>query len=267
MLIDIRDPDTYRAAHLPGAVNVPEVFFYLSQSTAEGLLELQRNFQALFSKAGVTHEKAAIFYDDNPATRYGASCRGYWLTTYLGHRRAGILDGGIRAWEKAGLPVQSGIVTPGPTAFATRPDPTIMATREDVLKALNDPAVTLLDNRDTGEWLGLTSSPYGVDFAPRKGRIPGAKWIEWYEFMDRSRGVPGFRSSQTVREICAQQGIFPDSDIIIYCFKGARASHTYVALKEAGFTKIRIYFASWNEWARDPALPIEEGFPKNRLTV
>jgi thiosulfate/3-mercaptopyruvate sulfurtransferase len=24
---------------------------------------------------------------------------------------------------------------------------------------------------------------------------------------------------------------------------------------------VKIYFGSWNEWSRDPALPIEEGFP------
>jgi len=39
--------------------------------------------------------------------------------------------------------------------------------------------------RDRVEWIGASSSPYGVDFAPRKGRLPGAIWIPWYDFMDK----------------------------------------------------------------------------------
>ncbi|MBA3004521.1 MAG: sulfurtransferase, partial [Desulfurivibrio sp.] len=42
----------------------------------------------------------------------------------------------------------------------------------------------------------------------------------------------------------------------------SRAANTYVALKLAGFTRLRVYFASWNEWARDPNLPIESGEPQ-----
>jgi len=32
--------------------------------------------------------------------------------------------------------------------------------------------------------MGSTSSPFGINFVPRKGRIPGAVWIPWYDFLD-----------------------------------------------------------------------------------
>ena len=60
---------------------------------------------------------------------------------------------------------------------------------------------------------------------------------------------------------CATVGITPDTPVIIYCCKGARASNTFVALEEAGIRNVGIYFGSWNEWSRDPSLPIEEGLP------
>ena len=47
--------------------------------------------------------------------------------------------------------------------------------------------------------------------------------------------------------------------MILYCFKGARTSNTFVALKQAGIKDVRNYFGSWNEWSRDPELPIDEG--------
>ena len=132
-----------------------------------------------------------------------------------------------------------------------------MATKEDVLEAIHDSSIILLDNRDREEWLGKSSSPYGPDFAPRKGRIPGARWIEWYEFMERPLALPAFKNKEAIQGLCASQGIKPDDDIIIYCFKGSRAANTYIALKESGFQKVRVYFASWNEWSRDLDLPID----------
>ena len=33
------------------------------------------------------------------------------------------------------------------------------------------------------------------------------------------------------------------------------------ALEETGFKNVGIYFGSWNEWSRDPSLPLEEGLP------
>ena len=47
-------------------------------------------------------------------------------------------------------------------------------------------------------------------------------------------------------------------DMIIYCFKGARAANTYIALKLAGFKHVRNYYGSWNEWSRHHELPIDD---------
>lgn len=258
VLIDIRDPVDFTDAHIPGAVNIPEVFEYLSTSDSQGLRKIHESFQNLFSQAGVTLNKRVVFYEESMDSRYGASCRGYWLLTYMGHPWVGILDGGFLAWRNENLPSDNLLVTAQPETFVVHPQPGFLVTKEEILGVLRNPEVVLLDCRDRDEWLGLSSSPYGVDFAPRKGRIPGAVWLEWYLLMDRTQKIPGFKSTEEIVAICAGMGIHPDSDIIIYCFKGARAAHTYVALKLAGFTRLRIYFASWNEWARDFSLPIEK---------
>lgn len=260
ILVDIRDQDAFGEGHLPGAVNLPEIFSFLSFSTPAGLVELRDHFAASFSRVGVSSEKKVLFYEDSFDTRYGGSCRGYWLARYLGHPDCGVLDGGFWDWLKHGYPEETTLTEPIPSCFTPRPEHGMMATRDDVQQALGDPAVVLLDNRDANEWLGLTSSPYGFDFAPRRGRIPGARWIEWYSFMDRN-AIPGFRPVEEIRALCAGQGIHLDSDIIIYCFKGSRAANTYVALRLAGFSRLRVYFASWNEWSRDPSLPIETNAP------
>ena len=42
---------------------------------------------------------------------------------------------------------------------------------------------------------------------------------------------------------------------------GALADHVLRKLKEAGVKDVRVYFGSWNEWSRDPRLPIDAGCP------
>ncbi|MDH4320431.1 MAG: sulfurtransferase [Desulfobulbaceae bacterium] len=255
-VIDIRPPAAYRQAHLPGAVNIHEVFTYLlPDSSPQGLAGMAATFTGLFAAAGVRHERPAIFYDDTIASQYGGACRGYWLLSYLGHPAAGLLAGGFSGWQENGLPVAAAVSQPPAGDFVAAPHPALLATTEEVLAALDNPDVILLDNRDEPEWLGLSSSPYGKDFAPRKGKIPGARWIEWHAFMDDTPH-PAFKPAAKILALCDKHGIMPTSDIIIYCFKGARAAHTYVALKLAGFHKLRIYFGSWNEWSRNPELPI-----------
>ena len=46
VLIDTRDPAIYAEAHIPGAVDVREVFTYLANSTPEGMAALRETFAA-----------------------------------------------------------------------------------------------------------------------------------------------------------------------------------------------------------------------------
>jgi thiosulfate/3-mercaptopyruvate sulfurtransferase len=263
VVIDTRDPDTYAKGHLPGAVNLRDIFTYLATSTPEGMEELRALFAREFGEVGLSGKETAVLYEDTMANGYGQSCRGYFLLQWLGYGKAKILHGGFHAWTEAGLPVSTEPAKPAPATFvAEAPKASLMLTKDDMIKAIRDPDVVKLDVRDVDEWIGTSSSPYGIDFAPRKGRLPGAVWIEWYRMMKPSASGPVFKTADEIRAECATAGITPDDTVYLYCFKGARASNTFVALKEAGFKDVRMYFGSWNEWSRDPALPIDEGFPK-----
>lgn len=261
VLIDTRDAESWAAGHIEGAVNLRETFTYLATSTPDGLRALKDTFAAHLGAVGLSGRETAVFYEDAMNSGYGQSCRGYYLLTWLGYPKIRVLNGGFSAWKAAGLPVSTAAVTPVPAIFPTDlPTADVMLTRDDMLTALGT-GVKLLDVRDVDEWIGDSSSPYGKDFAPRKGRLPGAKWIEWYRFMKPSPAGPVFKTPAEVRAECATAGIGPGDTVYLYCFKGARASNTFLALKQAGFRDVRMYFGSWNEWSRDDSLPIETGQP------
>ena len=261
VIIDTRDADTFAAGHIPGAVNLREVFTFLATSTPEGLQALKATFADALGKAGLSGAETAVFYEDAMNSGYGQSCRGYYLLTWLGYPKIKVLNGGFSAWKSAGMPVSTTAATPTPASFPSDlPTSDVMLTQDDVKAALGTDTV-LLDVRDIDEWIGESSSPYGKDFAPRKGRLPGAKWLEWYRFMKPSAQGPVFKTPDEVKAECATAGITTDDTIYLYCFKGARASNTFLALKQAGFSDVRMYFGSWNEWSRDDSLPIETGLP------
>ena len=260
VIIDTRSPDAYAAGHIPGAVNMHDIFTFLATSSKEGLEELSGKFAEAFGAAGLSGEEVAVVYEDSMNTGFGQSCRGYFLLEFLGYPKAAILHGGYQAWLAEALPVSTEVPTPDIKTFPVdTAAASVMLTQDDMLASLDKSDIVKLDVRDVDEWVGISSSPYGIDFCPRKGRIPGAVWLEWYRMMKPGEEVSVFKAKEELQAECATVGINPDSTVYLYCFKGARASNTFVALKEAGVKDVRLYFGSWNEWSRDPALPIEPG--------
>ncbi|MHA6140304.1 sulfurtransferase [Pseudomonas mohnii] len=264
VLIDTRDAASYAEAHLPGAVNIHEIFTYLATTTPEGLTALNDVFIQAFAKAGLSGREVALVYEQSMTTGFGQSCRGYVLLRYLGYPRdkIKILHGGYSAWRNAGLPSTSEACVPAPATFpSTNGERSLFVNLDEMKRIVATPNIVKLDVRDVDEWIGESSSPYGKDFCPRKGRIPGSVWLEWYRMMKPTAQGPMFKSPSEILAECATVGIGPDTPVVVFCFKGARASNTFVALEEAGIRNVRLYLGSWNEWSRDLTLPIEEGLP------
>ncbi len=262
VVIDTRSPDAYAAGHIPGAVSVHEIFTYLATSTPDGMAELRGKFAAAFGAAGLSGAETAVCYEESMNSGFGQSCRGYFLLSWLGYPKAKVLHGGYQAWKAAGLMTTTEqTVSTGKAFPLSSTGAEMMIDRDAMLAAVGDNSIVKLDVRDVDEWVGTSSSPYGPDFCPRKGRIPGAKWLEWYRMMKPTAAGPMFKAPDEIRAEAHTAGIGTDTPVYLYCFKGARASNTLVALKEAGVKDVRMYFGSWNEWSRDESLPIESGMP------
>lgn len=261
-LIDTREPQVYQKGHIPGAVNIHDFFLYISLPENGGHPALVEHFTYLLRGAGLKKEHKVVVYEDALDSGYGRSCRGWVLMQYFGHPWVAVLDGGYRAWKAKNMPITIEVPVYEPSNYKPELDPNIIITTEQMLAAIDNPDIQILDNRDYAEWIGANSSPYGYDYCPRKGRIPSAVWIEWYRLMMIKDGIPWFKSPEEIRAALSEIGLKPEKPVYIYCFKGARSSNTFMALKLAGFKEIRNYFNSWNEWSRDFNLPIDEGYPE-----
>jgi thiosulfate/3-mercaptopyruvate sulfurtransferase len=260
VFIDTREPEQFIAGHIPGAVNIPEIFSFLTESSNQTIEEIVTVFSELFGAAGLSGGQRAVIYEQSMDSGLGQSCRGYFLLKVMGYPHASILHGGLDAWINLEFPVTREAIIPAPKLFPVHSDISeIIVDTQGMLAALENPKIIKLDVRDFDEWLGISSSPYGVNYCPRKGRIPQARWLEWYRMMKPGPNGPVFKNRKEILAECRTVGISEDTPVILYCFKGARTSNTFVALKEAGIKNVRNYFGSWNEWSHNPDLPIDEG--------
>jgi thiosulfate/3-mercaptopyruvate sulfurtransferase len=257
VFLDIRDPSQFAKSHIPNARNINEIFTFLSTSDKKGQEELISTFQEIFRREGINGNENIIAYEECLKSRFGASCRAYYILTLLGHPNVKVLHGGWESWLKEGYPVTDKVEKVEEGTFTPKWNEEVFSDKDEVLKAINDPNTVLLDVRDLDEWVADSSSPYGKDFTPRKGRIPGAVHLYWRDLMTQDDDVTFLKEPQEIEKICKEKGLSKDKNIIVYCFKGARASNTYIALKRARFENVKNYFASWNEWSRDESLPVD----------
>jgi thiosulfate/3-mercaptopyruvate sulfurtransferase len=158
VLIDTRDPAIYAEAHIPGAVDVREVFTYLASSTPEGMTALRNIFAAAFGKAGLSGAETAVIYEQSMSAGFGQSCRGYVLLRYLGYPKVRVLHGGYAAWVAAGLPSTTTVPTPVAKAFPINTKGMgILVDLETMKAAVKDPVPS---NSMSGMWMsGLLKAP------------------------------------------------------------------------------------------------------------
>ena len=255
VIIDVRTVDDYKKGHIPNAINIPEVFTYLPEgiTTKKEKKDFINYFENLFSSAGISGDEIVVFYEDRFTLK---SPRGLLILKYLGYdeEKIKVLDSGFHGWCEKKFQTDTINYKNEKKKFNMNIQEELFLDYNQMLKIIDDENIIKLDVRDKDEWIGISSSPYGIEYAPKKGRLPNAIWIEWYHFI--TENMLTVKSLEKIQYELDIKDIKPNDDIVLYCFKGARVANTYIALRRLGYKYIRIYFAGWNEWCRKENAPI-----------
>jgi thiosulfate/3-mercaptopyruvate sulfurtransferase len=256
VLLDVRwalgDPGgrgRYLDAHLPGAVFVDldtELADPPSPRAGRHPLPSVQRLQRAARRWGLSRGDAVVAYDDGPGT---AAARAWWLLRWAGVADVRILDGGIAAWRRAGGPVESGDVVPGPgdVVLTAGGLPVLDA---DAAAALPREGGVLLDARAVERYRGATEP---VD--PRAGHIPGAVSAP----TTGNLGPDGtLLPVAALSARFAALGVRPGTAVGVYCGSGVTAAHEVAALAAAGIDAA-LYPGSWSQWSADPARPAATG--------
>ena len=233
----------YRSGHIPGAYYLDLNRDLSSPVQAHGGRHPLPDWDAFTEKLnqmGIHSRSPAgptqvVVYDDS---RFAFAARLWWMLRYLGHEQVAILNGGIRAWQAEGLPLNQDIPTAKTGSFEPHPQLGWTVDIETVRQRKDLPGVVMIDSRSPERYRGEVEP---ID--PIAGSVPGAVNAFWQEITTESGQLKG---SKALSEHWAN--LSPDGDIVVYCGSGVTACVNLFALVVAGHPMHKLYPGGWSDW-------------------
>ena len=242
---------SFEAAHVPGADFLDLQGEFSDPGTRlRFMMAPPAQLAAAFGRHGIGAGVRVVLYSIGTmmwATRF------WWMLKALGFDGAAVLDGGFDKWRAEGRPVETGAPRGYPAArFAARPQSGRFVDKDAVLAATRDPRTVIVNALGPQFHQGLEPSRYG-----RPGRVPGSVNVPAASLVDPA--TKAFTTLDDAARKFASAGIDRDKRVIAYCGGGISATVDLFLLHQLGYDQLTLYDGSMGEWAKDEALPIEQG--------
>ncbi|MDO5634246.1 MAG: sulfurtransferase [Micrococcus sp.] len=257
ILLDVRyvpghsgaDHSSYVQGHLPGAVYVSmdsELSRHAGPREGRHPLPDPDRFADAVRMWGISDGDAIVVYDDFSGM---AAARAWWLLRHAGLKNSVVLDGGLRAWRDAGLPLQPGevIPTPGSAHPSWGRMPVVDGAGAEAIAA----GGLLLDARAHERYTGEHEPLDAV-----AGHIPGAVSAPSTATLTEDGHL---RPLTDLAEHFGALGVSDDVPVAAYCGSGVTAAHLVLTLAAAGRHGVALFPGSWSAWSQNPDNPVATG--------
>ena len=229
------DPKTIRVERTIGGIKV------------KFMLPERADFEKMARSWGVQSGKPIVIVAaGQDATDFNDATRLYWQFKVYGEDNITLVNGGTSAWISEGREVVSAPSKATEGNWNGKPERLdLLATSDDVEKAMVAKSAQLVDARNSSQYLGL--SKRDVVFA--YGHIPGAQSVSNELFVTNGGDAARMLPAVTYRDIFKASGVDPQGPAITYCNTGHLASSAWFVLSEVLCNKqTRLYDGSMHEW-------------------
>ncbi|MFO7717484.1 MAG: sulfurtransferase [Thermodesulfobacteriota bacterium] len=261
VVIDVRTDEHFDNTLIPGAIRIPYTLFRTNnraENVADDFVGLDKA-QEILGEHGVARGATVVLYDS--VERDGGATASYvfWVLDMLGHENKMILERGIDGWKDAGGEVSQQPAELSPVLYQASTQEMVPSRRvngEFIQNRLGDPYYQIVDVRSQGEYTGELANKALDGSVLKRGHVPGAVNVpdasNWVDEKDKE-----IRPYAQLQDL--YRGLDTNRAIIPYCHSGRRASFGYFILRLMGFTDVRLYERSWNEWGQhDLYFPVQQ---------
>ena len=151
-----------------------------------------------------------------------------------------------------GRPLESCERTPVPRAFTPKLDPHVVASLDDVRRALASGSATVLDARPADRFEGRAPEPRpGL----KSGHMPGSVNLPFVDILEGGH----LKRGEALKAAIKAQGVDLAKPVITTCGSGVSAAILALAVEEAGGKVAGLYDGSWAEWGARADCPVAPG--------
>ena len=224
----------YLQGHIPGAAYFDHAKFSDLDSPYMCTILPEEALGAQIGKAGISNDAEVVVY---ACGMLPYAARSWWVLRYAGHNNVRILNGGLSAWEKAGGSIEQEVRQYEPSVFKARFNPTMFASKEEVMASMED------DNVATVDVLPLDS--YEASHIVGSTCLPCLDLMQGMDYF-----LPDDKLVSRLGEISKHKRI------ITYCGGGIAAAINATAHLMTGYENVAIYDGSMYEWLAE-GLPVK----------
>jgi thiosulfate/3-mercaptopyruvate sulfurtransferase len=249
--IDGGGAKAYAEGHIPGSVHsdYDKAGWRVTRDNVPFMLPSVPELEKLIGDIGIDETSRVVVVPAGVSfTDFGSAARSYWTLKVVGLINVSILDGGVAAWKKAGLPMQSGVIKPSPTIFTAALNDKLLSRTEDVAKVETTHNATLIDARPASFFTGKVKAPAVQAY----GHIPGAISLDSASFYDAKTN-----KLKPQAELVSLAAHVPAGPSVAYCNTGHWAATDWFVLHElVGRKDVSLYDGSMVEWTANASRPV-----------
>jgi len=244
-IIDVRRSG-FEESHIPDSVWLdPESI--RDPSNAPTYMVTASRFEEVMGGLGVSNRTRVVLYDDLGGL---LAARVWWMLNAYGHPDVALLNGGWDQWTGEKRPTTKTGRSISPATFKATLHPEWLATVDDVRAGIGKAGVRILDARTVAEMDGTDTR-----LSSRGGVIRSAIPVYWENLLDP--GTKKFKPADELQAIYQRAGVSHADTVIAYCWVGHRSAVDLFALHLIGYSRLRNYLGSWEEWSKRLDLPTE----------